>query len=87
MKDRTNIPEHTEHQLENLDGITRKQALKDMGKYAALLGLGTFMILNPQKAQAASPTPDPSGDPFERQAAPSSRDDSSRDSNRNRSQD
>lgn len=86
MKDRTNIPEHTEHQLENLDGITRKQALKDMGKYAALLGLGTFMILNPQKAQAASP-PEIGGDPFARQAAPSSRDDSSRDSNRNRSQD
>jgi len=38
--------------------ITRKDALKkigDYGKYAALTALGTYMILNPQKAQAASP--------------------------------
>ena len=33
-------------------GITRKDALKKMGKYAALTALGTFMILNPKKAQA-----------------------------------
>lgn len=83
MKDRTKIPEHTEDQLENLDGITRKQALKDMGKYAALLGLGTFMILNPQKSQAQS-VPDPTGSPFDLQAERSSRDDSSRDGNRTR---
>ena len=38
--------------------ITRKEALKKIGaygKYAALTALGTYMILNPQKAQAASP--------------------------------
>ena len=38
--------------------ITRKDALKKIGnygKYAALTALGTYMILNPQKAQAASP--------------------------------
>ncbi len=38
--------------------ITRKQAIKKIGnysKYAALTALGTYMILNPQKAQAASP--------------------------------
>ena len=29
--------------------------LGDYGKYAALTALGTYMILNPQKAQAASP--------------------------------
>ena len=37
--------------------ITREQALKKIGnygKYAALTALGTYMILNPQKAQAAS---------------------------------
>ena len=35
-------------------GITRKDAIKKMGKYAALTALGTFMILNPKKAQATS---------------------------------
>ncbi len=38
--------------------ITRKEALKKLGsygKYAALTALGTYMILSPQKAQAASP--------------------------------
>ena len=38
--------------------ITRKDALKKIGnygKYAALTALGTYLILNPQKAQAASP--------------------------------
>ena len=38
--------------------ITRNEALKKIGtygKYAALTALGTYMILNPQKAQAQSP--------------------------------
>jgi hypothetical protein len=42
--------------------ITRKEALSKLGnygKYAALTALGTYMILNPQKAQASSPTDDP----------------------------
>lgn len=43
--------------------IDRQQALKKMGKYAALTALGTFIILNPKKAQASSP-PDPDDDPF-----------------------
>ena len=30
-------------------GITRKQAIKKMGKYAALTAIGTFAILNPRK--------------------------------------
>ena len=34
-----------------------------MGRYAALNSLGTFMILNPKKAQAQSP-PDPGNNPF-----------------------
>lgn len=38
--------------------ITREVALKKLGKYAALTAIGTFIILNPKKAQAASP-PDP----------------------------
>jgi hypothetical protein len=39
--------------------ITRNEAIKKMGKYAALTALGTFIILNPKKAQAQSPPPDP----------------------------
>ena len=39
-------------------GITRKDAIKKMGKYAALTAVGTFMILNPKKAQANSVAPD-----------------------------
>tara|TARA_B100000809_G_scaffold257664_1_gene299636 strand:+ start:874 stop:1053 length:180 start_codon:yes stop_codon:yes gene_type:complete len=38
--------------------ITRKEAIKKMGnygKYAAFTALGTYLVLNPQKAQAASP--------------------------------
>ena len=42
-------------------GITRKVAIKKMGKYAALTALGTFMILNPKKAQAFSASPSPDG--------------------------
>jgi hypothetical protein len=37
--------------------ITRKEAIKKIGnygKYAALTALGTYLILNPQKAQATS---------------------------------
>ena len=39
--------------------ISRKEALKkigDYGKYTALTALGTYMLLNPKKAQAFSPT-------------------------------
>lgn len=42
--------------------ITRKDAIKKIGnygKYAALTALGTYMILNPQKAQASSVPSDP----------------------------
>ena len=45
-------------QNKNNPEITRKDALKKIGnygKYAALTALGTYLILNPQKAQAASP--------------------------------
>ncbi len=38
--------------------MSRKEAIKKIGnygKYAALTALGTYMILTPQKAQAASP--------------------------------
>jgi len=44
--------------LKNKDDITRKEALKKIGsygKYTALTALGTYMLLNPKKAQATSP--------------------------------
>jgi hypothetical protein len=44
--------------------VTRKEAIKKIGnygKYAALTALGTYMILSPQKAQAASPEAPGSG--------------------------
>ncbi|MEX6626052.1 hypothetical protein [Tenacibaculum salmonis] len=40
------------------ENIDRKEALKKIGKYGkytALTALGTYLILNPQKAQAGSP--------------------------------
>ena len=47
------------HNMNNQDkNIDRKEALKKIGnygKYAALTALGTYLILNPQKAQAQSP--------------------------------
>lgn len=46
------------------DKITRKDALKKMGKYAALTAVGTFVILNPLKAQTTSAPLDPGGNPF-----------------------
>ena len=42
-------------------GLTRKQAIKKMGKYAALTAIGTFTILNPTKAQAQSMPQAPGG--------------------------
>ncbi|WP_299711868.1 hypothetical protein [uncultured Tenacibaculum sp.] len=49
---------------ENKQEITRKEALKKIGnygKYTALTALGTYLILNPKKAQAASPEAPGSG--------------------------
>ncbi|NRD23251.1 hypothetical protein HNV10_08360 [Winogradskyella litoriviva] len=48
----------------NKDKITRKEAISKMGKYAALTAVGTFVILNPLKAQVASQPADPGGNPF-----------------------
>ena len=42
----------------NQEEITRKDAIKKIGnygKYAALTALGTYLVLSPQKSQAASP--------------------------------
>lgn len=39
--------------------ITRKEALKKMGTYAAFTALGTMVLLSPKAAQAGSTTPAP----------------------------
>lgn len=44
--------------------ISRKEALRKMGtygKYAALTAIGTYIMLSPKKAQAASPEDPGSG--------------------------
>ena len=43
--------------------ISRKDALKKMGSYAAFAALGTIIMLNPQKAQAVSGLGDQGGGP------------------------
>ncbi len=47
------------------DKITRKEAIKKMGKYAALTAIGTFIILNPKQSQALSAPPDGGGNDFD----------------------
>ena len=49
----------TKENKQSSEDISRKDAVKKIGKYAALTALGTFMILNPQKAQATSVPPSP----------------------------
>lgn len=47
-----------EDQRQKHQNISRKEALQKMGnygKYMALTALGTYLILHPKKAQAASP--------------------------------
>ena len=47
--------------------ITRKEAIQKIGnysKYAALTALGTYLILNPKKAQAQS-APEKPGNGFD----------------------
>jgi hypothetical protein len=45
-------------QIKNTQDISRKDALNKIGnygKYSALTAIGTYLILNPQRAQAQSP--------------------------------
>ena len=39
--------------------ITRKEALKKAGKYAAVTAASMFIVLSPKESQAQSPTPTP----------------------------
>jgi hypothetical protein len=52
------------HKQQKEEEISRKEAISKIGnygKYAALTALGTYLILNPQKAQAQSPADQPGG--------------------------
>ena len=52
------MKKQNENTQDKAQEITRKDAIKKIGnygKYAALTALGTYLILNPQKAQATSP--------------------------------
>jgi hypothetical protein len=51
-----------DHKKQAASEISRKEAISKIGsygKYAALTALGTYLILNPQKAQAQSPADAP----------------------------
>jgi hypothetical protein len=41
-------------QIKNTQDFSRKDALKKIGNYTALTAIGTYLIINPQRAQAAS---------------------------------
>ena len=47
----------SKNQKSNKENISRKDAIKKMGSYAAFAALGTMIMLNPQKAQAQSDDP------------------------------
>ena len=54
-------------QENNNQRITRKEAIQKIGhysKYTALTALGTYLILNPKKAQAQSGNPSDPGTGF-----------------------
>lgn len=56
------MKKQTKNTQDSTPDISRKDALKkigNFGKYTALTALGTYMILNPQKAQANSVPSDP----------------------------
>jgi hypothetical protein len=56
------MKKQTKNTQDSTQDISRKDALKkigNFGKYTALTALGTYMILNPQKAQASSVPSDP----------------------------
>ena len=56
------MKKNIENAQDKTQDITRKDAIKKIGnygKYAALTALGTYLILNPQKAQASSAPQDP----------------------------
>ena len=54
--------------------ITRKEAIKKVGKYAAVTAAATFIILSPKQAQAESPAPTPGWGQASPKSSPSKED-------------
>ena len=48
-------------EIEKVEKITRKEALKKAGKYAAFTAAGAIILLSPKEAQADSAAPDGRG--------------------------
>jgi|TARA_B110000967_G_C18653783_1_gene444708 hypothetical protein len=56
------MPKMMKNTKQDKKDITRKEALGKIGnygKYAALTAIGTYILLNPKKAQASSPLDNP----------------------------
>ena len=48
----------TENTPNGTNDISRKDAIKKMGKYAVLTAMGTFIILSPKQSKASSALPE-----------------------------
>lgn len=46
---------NNENKTENISRKDALQKIGNYGKYAALTAIGTYLLLNPKKAQASSP--------------------------------
>lgn len=57
MKKKINKKEKNKKEADDL--ISRKDALKKVGKYAAVTAATMFIILSPKESQAESPAPTP----------------------------
>ena len=53
-----NITKQPNTENNNLE-ITRKEAIKKTGKYAAVTAAAMFIVLSPKESQALSGTPEP----------------------------
>ena len=58
MKDKN---QYKDKKKQNTEHITRKEALKKVGKYAAFTALGTMVLLSPKESQATSQIPENPG--------------------------
>ena len=58
MKKKINKKEKSKKEADDL--ISRKEAIKKVGKYAAVTAATMFIILSPKESQAQSPLPTPS---------------------------
>lgn len=57
MKKKMNKKEKSKKEADNV--ISRKEALKKVGKYAAVTAATMFLVLSPKESQAQSEAPPP----------------------------